>query len=606
MTDRPAAASAPPLPPAAAVPLDDLHALLDTLEREDGRDAVAHVGNAVLARHPRDSRACLGLARNMLQGGRVEQAAHFAQRALDGDGPVTAAMHATAGRIAMRRRRTEDALRHLRTAADMESGDPDTHFDLGRLLSQIGRHGEAVPALEAAVNLRAGHVPSLAALGHALEQSGDSDRAGRVLEHAMTVGEPTVGLRLSLGNVRIKQERLDDAEALYRAALEQDPGSVGARINLGALYRRMRRFDDAKAMYAETARLDPDNAGLYYNYGNLLKDMGQPREAVAMFERGLRVAPDDGKLHWNLSLALLALGDLRRGFAEYEWRWKAPSFPSRRRNFEPPQWDGLPMPGRTLLVHTEQGMGDVLQFLRFLPAIVERSRARVVFECHEPLLPLVRGMPGVAQFVRRLDDPLPPFDRHLPLMSAAYVLRIGSLDALPRQVPYIPVPEASVLPLGDPEPGVMRIGFVWGGNPQFPGDGERSTDLDAFRPLFRVPGTRFYSLQKGAREPELAAAPPEVVRLSDRIRDFRDTAAAMRQLDLVITTCTSVVHLAGALGRPVWVVLSSQPDWRWLIGRNDSPWYPTARLFRQPAPGDWASVFQAVRQALEAEVAARR
>lgn len=603
MTDLPAVG---PHGNGPALPLDDLYALLDTLEREEGRDALAHVGNAVLARHPRDSRACLSLARHMLESGRLEQAGHFAQRALDGDGPVTGAMHATAGRIAMKRGHGADALRHLRIAVDLDPGDAAAHLDLGRALSRLGRHEEAIPALEAAVNLRAGDIPSLTALGHALEQAGETDRAGVVLEHAMGLGEPTAGLRLSLGNVRVKQDRLEEAEQLYKAALEAEPESIGARINLGALYRRMRRFEQARAVYEEAARRDPNNAGLFYNYGNLLKDMGQAREAVALFERGLRCAPDDGKLHWNLSLALLALGDVERGFAEYEWRWQAPSFPSRRRNFTQPQWDGLPMPGRTLLVHTEQGMGDVLQFLRFLPAIVERSRARIVFECHEPLLPLVREMPGVDLFLRRLEDPLPDFDRHLPLMSAAYALRLGSLDDLPRKVPYIPPPDPSVLPVPEGAPGELRIGFVWGGNPQFPGDAERSTDLDSYRPLFDVPGTRFFSLQKGAREPELAAAPPTVVRLSDRIRDFRDTAAAMLQLDLVITTCTSVVHLAGALGRPVWVVLSAQPDWRWLLEGTESPWYPTARLFRQSRPGDWPGVFEAVRKALEREVAAHR
>jgi hypothetical protein len=317
--------------------------------------------------------------------------------------------------------------------------------------------------------------------------------------------------------------------------------------------------------------------------------------------------PNNAELHWNLSLALLSDGRLKEGFDEYEWRWQYDNFPSKRRDFRQPAWAGEAFDGRTLLLHTEQGVGDVLQFLRFLPMIVERKGVggRIVLECHDTLLSLMEGFPGIDAMIRRFDPP-PPFDVHLPLLSAPRVLGIDTLERLPNAVPYLPVPPGPDLPVPEADPARLKVGFVFGGNPQFPNDRVRSTRLESWMPLFGIEGVQFFSLQKGDREPELAAAPADVVRLNERLDSFRDTAVALGKLDLVITTCTSVAHLAGALGRPFWVVLSRNADWRWLVGRDDSPWYPSARLFRQAELGDWDGVFARVAAALREEVGRRR
>ncbi|MBM85569.1 MAG: hypothetical protein CMM47_06070 [Rhodospirillaceae bacterium] len=481
---------------------------------------------------------------------------------------------------------------------------PNLRQHAGILLADTGRHDRAVEHLEAAVNLDPNNIVSMNALGYSLEQIDQLERADSVLKHALgkARGGVKFNLLVNLGNVAQKLENFEEGRSYYERALKHhQPGYLYS--NLGALLRKAHDFPAAETAYRRSLVLDPNNGGAYYNLANKHKEAGDLMQAVSYYDRSLAIEPERAATHWNLSLALLAAGDLRRGFQEYEWRWKYEGFPSRRRNFSQPQWQGEPLAGRTLLVHAEQGIGDHLQFARFIPALAKLD-GRVIVESHGPILRLFRHFEGMVELVERLKQP-DDFDLHLPLLSAPLVLGINTLGQLP-STPYLAPPSNWSFPVPEVQEETFQIGIVWGGNPNFPGDRERSGKLDYYFPLLEIPGVQLFSLQKGEREPELVAAPEALVRLSDRIEDFCDTASIMTQMDLVITTCTSTAHLAGAIGATFWVVLHHNPDWRWLRHRNDSPWYPTARLFTQASPGDWAGVFAEVQDAIRVTVASRR
>lgn len=513
---------------------------------------------------------------------------------------------AVAARVALVFGRDRDAEQLARRGLARAPGSDVLHGVLGAALQRQKQLAGAIAAYAAAVNLNPFRRTYRIALAKVLEEAGDSGRAERVYRQALAADAEFGDAALNLANLLQTAERLDESLQLYDRAMRILGPKSYVLSNLGALLRKMGRYGEARRRYRQAMCLSPDDSGPYYNCANLHRAEDDLETSIRHFRRAIFCRPDSAELHWNLSLALLSDGCLDEGFAEYEWRWQYQNFPSKRRSFPQPQWRGEPFEGKTLLLHTEQGVGDVLQFLRFLPQIVERKgrTGRIVLESHTPLLSLLDGIPGIDAIIERFAPP-PDVDLHLPLMSAPLALGIGSLAALPKQVPYLLIPPGPDLPIPEADPARLKVGFVFGGNPQFPNDRTRSTRLESWMPLFDLPGVQFFSLQKGDREPEMAAAPASVVRLNERLTDFRSTAVAMTKLDLVITTCTSVAHLAGALGRPFWVVLSRAADWRWLVGRDDSPWYPSARLFRQRELGDWDGVFRDVRAALQAEVAAR-
>lgn len=511
-----------------------------------------------------------------------------------------------ATRIDLTRGRLAPALRNARLGLHQKPGHDELRGLLGAVLQKSGKTKEAIEAYEQAVNLNPFKRTYRMALAVALEEIGDLDRAERVYRHLLMVDKESGDATLNLANLLHKRENFQAALELYKRTLKIVGHQPHIYANLGALYRKLGDYERAHRAYRVSAVAKPGDSGLLYNLGNLYRAEERPDRAISTYRRAVACRPGHAEIHWNLALALLSNGDLADGFEEYEWRWQYENFPSRRRDFKQPLWDGSSFDGRTMLLHTEQGVGDVFQFLRFIPAIVERKGAtgRIILECHDTLTTLLDGFPGIDGMIERFAPP-PRFDIHLPLLSAPRALGIGKLEDLPNAVPYLPVPDVTSAPLEPKSGDALRVGFVFGGNPQFSGDRTRSTELSSWAPLFDVEGVRFFCLQKGDREPETADLPAHVVRANQNISTFLDTAVLMQQFDLVISTCTSVAHLAGALGRPVWVVLSHSADWRWLVGRDDSPWYPTARLFRQTRPGDWDGVFARVRAALQEEAAKR-
>jgi hypothetical protein len=370
-------------------------------------------------------------------------------------------------------------------------------------------------------------------------------------------------------------------------------GAVPAYYNnLGEAYRTLGQHAEAIAAYNHALVLDPHFAEAHNNLGTIYKNQGRLAEALACFDRAIACHGDYANARYNRALLWLSLGDYARGWPEYEWRWKRAEF--RRPALDEPHWDGSPLGGRTLLVRAEQGLGDTVQFIRYVP-LLQAQGNNLVVEVQAELVELL-SQSGIGPLVPQ-QAPLPRFDVHASLLSLPSLLGTR-LDTIPSTVPYLSASAARVLAwqrkLADR--GRVTIGIAWQGNPRSPLEPGRSIPLAEFEPLARVPGVQLVSLQKGfgsEQIPALAGRFP-VLDLSAQLDQaggaFVDTAAVMRHMDLVITSDSAVAHLAGALARPVWVVLPAAAEWRWMRDRSDSPWYPTMRLFRQSRQADWSSV----------------
>jgi Flp pilus assembly protein TadD len=402
-------------------------------------------------------------------------------------------------------------------------------------------------------------------------------------------------LGLTLG----KLYRHAEAIAALTEAVRLEPGFAEAHGNLGLALLECNRETEALMSLRRAIQLRPDSAKEHSNLGNVLMDLGRPDDARPCFEEALRLEPNNAECHKQIAGLSLLNGEWQRGWEEYEWRWRGKDM--KPRNFPQPQWQGEPLAGRSILLHVEQGRGDTFQFIRLAPLVQQRG-GRVIVESVAELLPLLRRCPGVDQWVET-GQPRPAFDVHLPLLSLPHVLGT-TLERVPAQVPYI-FPEPGRVAHWrrelEPIPG-FKVGVVWQGSPEHAKDRMRSLPLRYLAPLTHVPGVQLFSLQKGHGAEQLTARFWPIIDLGSHLADWTDTAAALLHLDLVISVDTAVAHLAGALAQKVWVALPLAPDWRWLRYRQDSPWYPTMRLFRQSRRGDWDGVCTRLCEALQSAV----
>lgn len=393
----------------------------------------------------------------------------------------------------------------------------------------------------------------------------------------------------NLGASLLSLRRPEEAEPCIAQALALAPGYAEGYSNLGNALQALGRHDEAIARYRRALELKPDYHAAHDHLGLVLQAQGKLEEAIHEYGRALAMAPGYAVAHTNRALARLQHGDFANGWNEYEWRFACPEHPVP--NHVQPWWDGSPLQGRTILVWTEQGLGDCFQFIRFAP-LLARAGGRVVVHCASSLARVLATCPGVSQVVRH-DEDLPPFDCHVPLMSLPGLFGT-MLGTIPAHVPYLFPPPERVAAWGREMSARrgLKVGIAWQGNPDHKKDRIRSFRLDQFEPLSRIAGVSLFSLQKGRGAEQLAGRDSlHIVDLGSRLEDLSDAAAVLANLDLVIVPDTALAHLAGALGRPVWVALSSSGEWRWLTAREDSPWYPTLRLFRQHRWGDWDEVF---------------
>ncbi|MES2932026.1 MAG: DUF5672 family protein [Pseudomonadota bacterium] len=405
-----------------------------------------------------------------------------------------------------------------------------------------------------------------------------------------------------LGVIAYQNGVLDEAVTLIERAIAIRPGIPDFYNNLGLALAALGKQEAAITCYKTALEINPQYVDAYNNLGLGLEAIGYAADAIAQYERAIALRPDFPAAHWNLSVSLLLTGQLQQGWVEYEWRLKAPELAGREKRFQQPMWQGEAVKDRVILLHSEQGFGDAIQFIRYVPLLLAHG-ARVVVECGAPLARLFQQIEGISRVVVS-GAPLPEFDVHCPMLSLPARFNTSELD-IPRDIPYF-APNVALQTTWKTKVNAtdsrLKIGLVWAGSPGHKNDANRSILLEQFSALASVSNCNFISLQKGPSASQLLQAPPSLA-LSDiaaEVDDFADMAALIVNLDLVICVDTSMAHLAGAIGVPAWVLLPYAPDWRWQLKRDDTPWYPSLRLFRQHRIGDWADVFERVRQALQA------
>jgi len=466
---------------------------------------------------------------------------------------------------------TEEGLQWARRAATAGPVSASPHFVAGRLWQGAGRLPEAEASYRRAIELQPGHA-----------------RAHN-----------------NLGSVLHMQGKLEAALAAYRRALDLDPNLPQANQNYASIVRDAGALARAAEDYRRCTQANPNDALAFNDLGNTLRELGRHDEALQAYGRALELSPGLAEAHFSRSFVLLLLGDYVAGWKDYEWRWRIPAFNAPARRFAQPIWDGGELPGGTILLHAEQGLGDTLQFVRYAPLVARRC-AQVVLECQPELKDLMQRVAGVQRVVAQ-GEALPAFAAHAPLMSLPGIFGT-TLDTVPWSGAYVHADAARIASWRDfmpPDEARLRVGLVWAGRPQQWDDRKRSIALHMLAPLAQE-DVSFYSLQKGEAAAQAASPPPgmRLIDLSARILDFSDTAALASLLDLVITIDTSVAHLGGAMGLPTWVLTAHAPDWRYHLERSDNPWYPAMRLFRQERDGDWSGAIAAVAAQL-ARLAAR-
>ncbi len=472
------------------------------------------------------------------------------------------------------------------------------HITLGSALLAAGKVIEAIGAYRTAVTLDKTAPAALIGLAMALLR----DRRGiDALDAASRATQYATGAQLAeacfvQGVAESALRRSDAAAVSLRRAIAANPGHACAHLALGNALADLDRLDESEAAIRTAIACDPSLPEAHASLGFVLTAGGQPSDAIAACTAAIRLRPEFARAHWNRAVAHLLAGDYKQGWADYEWRRHDPQFANDFPALPGTAWNGTDLCGQRILIFAEQGLGDAIQFARYLPELAARG-AHVTLACAKSLIPLLATVAGVAAAVPQ-DGPLPQCDVWAFQMSLPRLLN-STLATLPTPAGYLAADPTRIAQWQKSPPATQpRIGLVWAGNPAHGNDSRRSIPTTLLAPLATLPGIDWVNLQTGGRGPELAI----MYRLpapSSRLTDFAETAALIATLDLVITVDTAVAHLAGALGKPVWIMLPHAPDWRWMLDRDDSPWYATARLFRQDRPGDWPGVLTRVANALD-------
>ncbi len=492
--------------------------------------------------------------------------------------------------------------RHPTPARGQAEGGVPT-YDLQGLIQkgiqvhQAGQLPEAEAIYRQVLDVEPDHADANHLLGVIVDEVGRHEIAVQLISKAIKKNPIDAAYHCNLGNALHEQGRLDDAVASCRKALGIKPDLAGAHSNLGNAFTDLGRLDDAVASYHKALALKPDFPEVHSNLGTALKELGRFEDAAASYHKALAIEPDFPEAHENLGRLRLMMGSFQDGWEDYAWRWRVKNPLLQPRDYEKPFWDGSDLEGQTIFIYPEQGLGDVVQFVRYLPLVTARG-GRVIFEVPPHLARLFQGIDGADTLLRYGETP-PPFDFHAPLLDLPRLLNT-SLETIPSHDFYLKaapeLEEAWASHLGPWEE--FRVGIAWTGNPNHKNDRNRSMEPSLLQPLTEIPGVSVYSLQVWRNGEAVRFFSDNITDLAPFLTDFAETAAVMSNLDLIVSVDTSVVHVAGALGRPVWTMLPFIPDWRWLLERDDSPWYPTMRLFRQEKRGDWKGVIERVSQAL--------
>lgn len=505
--------------------------------------------------------------------------------------------------------RLDDAQRAFKQALQLKPDEASISFNLARLSELKQDLQQAESYYLRYLKLKPQALDGLKALARLYLNIGRLDEAARTAQQAMSVVSDDPALLNLYANILQDQERYDEAYEHYQLSLKLGANPAEVYANLGNLFHAQDDFEQSLSCYKKSLELAPRSVATLNSLGFLYYKHGCFKEAHNCYEQALKLDPGNHAVRWNRSLLLLTLGEFKQGWQDYESRNQTVETVRQfgRHDVDKPRWDGAEIKDKTLLVIAEQGLGDTLQFCRYLPLIRERV-GRLLFECPTKLEQVLQTLPGVDRLIVQGDEAAyaeETIDCYLPLLSLPAIYGTD-FEHLPNFTPYLFADQQrrehwrSQLNTAQ-----YKVGLVWGGNPKNPNDRRRSMSLNTLLPLFNVPGVSFYSLQFGELAKQLEQLPSDVkvVDLGPQLEEFADNAALLSELDLLICVDTAAAHLAGALGRPVWNLLPAVADWRWFIERTDSPWYPAMRLFRQQQQGDWGSVIAEVCSALTEQVA---
>ena len=576
------------------------------MNQDGGRDSLAEL---------------IAEAQGRFKEGRPDLARKTCRRILDLDPDNADALHML-GIVDIQRGAMISGVDLMRRAIGAEGGNFIYHNSLAGALGSLGEFDEAAEHYAMAVGINPDYAEAWYNFANMERLRGNKEEAAEKFRRAVEAAPGFADAHNNLGSQLMELGRLDEAEKAYRQGVKSHPHDVGLLNNLAALAKVRGYFEESAEIYRRITGLAPGGADGWRNLAAALKNLGHMGEALSSclkameinpnepatldvlgdirlaegrvddaletFDKALKLDPDFAFARSHRGMVRLLKGDFENGWEDYQWRLRTGVLPT----LPGPLWDGSALDGRTILLTAEQGFGDTLQFVRYAP-LVAALGGRVVVQCQPELARLLETLEGVDRVVTGED--IPGHDCHAPLMSLPHLFAT-TLETIPADLPYLrpdeALSEAWEARLGDAQG--LKVGLVWRGNPEQPVNRARSCPLDRLAPLARVPGVSLFSLQKDA-DP----VPEWLTGLGENLSDFADTAAAMSRLDLVISICTATAHLAGALGRPLWIPLAFAADWRWLQDRDDSPWYPTARLFRQGSPGDWQGVVARMARALE-------
>lgn len=513
----------------------------------------------------------------------------------------------------------------------------ELYFNYAQNMTMQKKYPQAIAAFTQILKLNPGHMETLYRLGSLLEKSGDDATAAKAYHRALAINPKLSAILNNLGCIKIRKKdlagavhylnralaiRADDplphnnlgvayaaqgnlqlAMHCYQNALALKPDYPDALNNLGKIYRQQGAFTKSVTLYKKALALLPDFPEAMNNLGVALKACGKLDEAIEAYQNALALNGNCPDWHSNLAMALLAAGRFVEGWPEYEWRWKSNQLPALQPGYEKLRWQGIHSTGKTLLIRAEQGLGDTLQFCRYVP-LVQSCGLRVILEVPGPLVRLLASLGDVVQIIAQ-GTPPPPFDYYCPMLSLPLAFQTR-LDTIPANVPYLFAATECIekwrCRMPNNSDNKLKVGLVWAGSsrPQSPElvttDRRRSMEPDLLAPLLDLPGIQFFCLQKfGPMAPEKFG----LVDFMEECVDFAETAALIANLDLVVSVDTAVAHLAGALGKPIWLLNRFDTCWRWLLKREDSPWYPSMRIFRQSQPGDWHGVIACVKNELQ-------
>ncbi len=542
----------------------DFHNNLGTvLTKLSKYDEAIEIFNRAIKLNPKEYRIYSNLASALKESGKLDEALICCNKAIELN-PNYAEAHNNLGALFLKTNKLEKTIVSFEKAIELKPDDPEFHSNLGSALKEIGRFDESSECCRRAILLNPNYAEAYNNLGTVLQEEG----------------------------------KFDESIANYKQAIKLKPDHAKAYCNLGTALQELNNTREAVLYCRRAITLDPDRAELHNNLGAILHKQEKIDDAMSCYDRAIELKTDYPEAHLNKSFALLLTGNYKEGWIENEWRLRTKAH--RLRDFNKPKWDGSPLNGKTILVHAEQGFGDTIQFIRYLP-MIQAQGGHVVFECHKSLKRLLRNFTGTDKIIERTPNPKIIFDTHIPALSLPGLFGT-TLDSIPSDTPYISADSglSQLYNLMFGNDYNFKIGIVWAGNSKRKNDHIRSCTPADFKPLLDIHGTTFYSLQKGPPSAEVDNTLNEmkIINLNNQLKDFADTAAVIDNLDLIISVDTAVVHLAGALGKPVWNLLYFAPDWRWLLNREDSPWYPEMRLFRQTKYNDWTDLFKQVKSAL--------